>query len=109
MGKKHTGLSIVPSANYHRMHDDLSTIVRSEIDKLNSVVASGRDLDIKELKRLDTCFDGLKKLLDIEKLLRTDRVSSMTDAELLRAARKALREKPKHGDNKHPDPDVQAS
>lgn len=97
MGQKQTGIRVRHTVDYHQMHNDLSKIVRNQIDKISAKIQADIDLDAKELKRLDTCFDGLKRLLDIGKLLKGDKISSMTDDELKKAARKVLREGRKHG------------
>jgi hypothetical protein len=48
------------------------------------------------MQKLDSCYSGMKKLLEIEAQLKSDAISSMTNEDLMKIARKVLREKPKN-------------
>tara|TARA_R110002020_G_scaffold65599_1_gene173186 strand:- start:238 stop:528 length:291 start_codon:yes stop_codon:yes gene_type:complete len=88
--KSHT-VTIYQSADNHKLLHDLYVITRKQIERLKSVAEDGALL-AQDLKALDSAYDGLKKLIGIEKELKTDALASMTDEELKALSRKALRE-----------------
>ena len=45
------------------------------------------------MRKLDGCFNGMKRLLEIENQLKSDFIASMTDEELVKLAKKAIRER----------------
>ena len=56
------------------------------------------------MQKLDSCFHGMKKLLEIEAQLRSDKITRMTDEELIKLAKKAIRErKPRNEETVSPD------
>ena len=88
--KSHT-VTIYQSADNHKLLHDLYVITRKQIERLKAVAEDGALL-AQDLKALDSAYDGLKKLIGIEKELKTDALASMTDEELKALSRKALRE-----------------
>jgi len=91
MAKDHT-VTVYQNADNHKLLHDLYMITRKQIEGLRRKVEEEDDLTQKDLKTLDLCYDGLKKLIGIEKELKTDALASMTDDELRALARKTLRE-----------------
>tara|TARA_Y100000310_G_scaffold253858_1_gene260840 strand:+ start:205 stop:507 length:303 start_codon:yes stop_codon:yes gene_type:complete len=91
MAKDHT-VTVYQNADNHKLLYDLYMITRKQIEGLRRKVEDEDDLTAKDLKTLDLCYDGLKKLISIEKELKTDALASMTDDELKALARKTLRE-----------------
>lgn len=91
MAKDHT-ITVYQNADNHKLLHDLYMITRKQIEGLRRKVEEEDDLTAKDLKTLDLCYDGLKKLIGIEKELKTDALASMTDDELRSLARKTLRE-----------------
>ena len=91
MKKDHT-ITVYQNADNHKLLHDLYMITRKQIEGLRGKVEADDDLNQKDLKTLDRCYDGLKKLIGIEKELKTDAIASMTDGELRALARKTLRE-----------------
>ena len=91
MAKDHT-VTVYQNADNHKLLHDLYMITRKQIEGLRGKVEDDEDLTAKDLKTLDLCYDGLKKLIGIEKELKTDALASMTDDELRALARKTIRE-----------------
>ncbi len=91
MAKDHT-ITVYQNADNHKLLHDLYMITRKQIEGLRDKVEAEADLTQKDLKTLDLCYDGLKKLIGIEKELKTDAIASMTDDELRAVVRKTLRE-----------------
>jgi len=91
MAKDHT-VTVYQNADNHKLLYDLYMITRKQIEGLRRKVEDEDELTAKDLKTLDLCYDGLKKLIGIEKELKTDTLASMTDDELKALARKTLRE-----------------
>jgi len=91
MAKDHT-VTVYQNADNHKLLHDLYMITRKQIEGLRRKVEDEDELTAKDLKTLDLCYDGLKKLIGIEKELKTDTLASMTDDELKALARKTLRE-----------------
>jgi|TARA_Y100000296_G_scaffold56382_1_gene64696 hypothetical protein len=89
--KGHT-VTIYQNADNHKLLHDLYMITRSQIEGLRVKIDNSDELTAKDMKTLDLCYDGLKKLIGIEKELKTDALASMTDDELKALARKTLRE-----------------
>ena len=89
--KDHT-VTVYQNADNHKLLHDLYMITRKQIEGLRTKVDKDAELTAKDVKTLDTCYDGLKKLIGIEKELKTDALASMTDDELKALARKTLRE-----------------
>ena len=92
-GKK---VNVVQSKDKHKLWDDLFSITKSQISGLKQKIDSGGELDHREMQNLDSCYSGMKKLLEIEAQLKSDAISSMTNEDLMKIARKVLREKPKN-------------
>ena len=88
-GKK---VRIVQSKDKHALWDDLFSITESQIKALKVKVDDGEELDVKDMSKLDSCYGGMKKLLEIEVVLKTDAISSLSTEELKRLAKKAIRE-----------------
>ena len=91
MPKDHS-ITVYQSADNHKLLHDLYMITRKQIEGLRRKIEDDDDLTAKDLKTLDLCYEGLKKLIGIEKELKTDALASMTDDELKALARKTLRE-----------------
>ena len=91
MAKDHT-VTVYQNADNHKLLHDLYMITRKQIEGLRDKVEAEADLTQKDLKTLALCYDGLKKLIGIEKELKTDAIASMTDDELRAVVRKTLRE-----------------
>lgn len=79
----------------HKLWDDLFDITQSQVEALKTIIESGGTLDNKDMSKLDSCYGGMKKLLEIEAQLKSDAIASMTDKELLDLANKAIREQRK--------------
>tara|TARA_R110000744_G_scaffold19487_3_gene51444 strand:+ start:1001 stop:1336 length:336 start_codon:yes stop_codon:yes gene_type:complete len=94
-GKK---VKIVQSRDKHKLWDDLFHITESQITKLKEKVLDDEELDSKDMQKLDGCFNGMKKLLEIETQLRSDQISKLTDEELIRLAQKTIRERKQKND-----------
>ena len=92
-GKK---VKVVQSKDKHKLWDDLFSITESQISGLKQKIDEGGELDHREMQKLDSCYSGMKKLLEIEAQLKSDAISSMTNEDLMKIARKVLREKPKN-------------
>tara|TARA_R100000656_G_scaffold9416_1_gene10264 strand:- start:6790 stop:7224 length:435 start_codon:yes stop_codon:yes gene_type:complete len=88
-GKK---VRVVQSKDKHALWDDLFSITESQIKALKTKVEDGEDLDTKDMSKLDSCYGGMKKLLEIEVVLKSDAISSLSTDELKRLAKKAIRE-----------------
>ncbi len=91
MAKDHT-ITVYQNVDNHKLLDDLYMITRKQIEGLRGKVDNEDVLTQKDLRTLDLCYDGLKKLIGIEKELKTDALASMTDDELRGLCRKTLRE-----------------
>ena len=88
-GKK---VRVVQSKDKHALWDDLFSITESQIKALKLKIEDGDDLDHKDMSKLDSCYGGMKKLLEIEVVLKSDAISSLSTEELKRLAKKAIRE-----------------
>ena len=88
-GKK---VKILQSPDKHKLWGDLFAITESQIGALKEKIEAGEDLDPKDMNKLDSCYGGMKKLLEIEAILKSDAISSMTTEELKRMCKKSLRE-----------------
>jgi len=84
---------IVQTKDKHKLWDDLFAITESQISLLKERVDSNQELDDKDMRKLDGCFNGMKRLLEIENQLKSDFIASMTDEELVKLAKKAIRER----------------
>jgi len=85
-------VKVLQTQDKHRLWGDLFSITESQIRSLKDKVDSGDDLDPKDMNKLDSCYNGLKKLLEIESVLKSDAIASMTTDDLKRVAKKAIRE-----------------
>lgn len=94
-GKK---VKVVQSRDKHKLWDDLFHITESQITRLKEKIVEERDLDPKDMQKLDSCFNGMKKLLEIEAQLKSDQIAKMTDEELIKLARKVIRERKQTND-----------
>ena len=97
MGKK---AQIVQSRDKHKLWDALFHITESQITALKGKIKDGEDLDHKDMQKLDSCFGGLKKLLEIESQLKSDSISKLSNDELEKLVRKALRERKASNDKR---------
>ena len=88
-GKK---VKILQTQDKHKLWADLFSITESQIGSLKDKVAKGQELDPKDMSKLDSCYNGMKKLLEIETVLKSDAIASMSTEELKRMAKKAIRE-----------------
>ena len=91
-------VKIVQSRNKNKLWDDLFHITESQIGRLKEKIDTGDELDHKDMQKLDSCFNGMKKLLEIEVQLKSDKIAKMTDEELMRLAKKAMRERKQKND-----------
>lgn len=90
-------IKITQSRDKHKLWDDLFHITESQIARLKEKIDTAGELDYKDMQKLDSCFHGMKKLLEIEVQLKSDTITRMTDEELIKLAKKAIRErKPKN-------------
>ena len=85
-------ITILQTSDKHRLWADLFSITESQIGSLKDKVESGEELDPKDMSKLDSCYSGMKKLLEIEAILKSDVIASMSTEELRRMAKKAIRE-----------------
>ena len=83
---------IYQNADKHLLLNNLYTITRKQIAGLLETSESGKELSDKDMKRLDLCYDGVRKLIAIEKDIKSDSIGAMPDSDLRALARKALRE-----------------
>ena len=88
-------VTVYHNTDKHRLLHDLYKITRTQISRLLERVEAGDDLGTVDLKTLDLSYDGLKKLIAIEKELKSDKIGSMTDDELDSLVMKARRERKK--------------
>lgn len=88
-GKK---VTVLQTSDKHKLWADLFAITESQIGSLKDKIDSGEDLDPKDMNKLDSCYGGMKKLLEIEAILKSDAIASMTTEELKRMCKKSLRE-----------------
>lgn len=89
-------VTVYQNADTHKLLNDLYVITRNQIETLLAKVKDGDELNTKDLKSLDMCYDGLRKLIIIQKELGTDKMASLPDDELRSLARKAIREEKKN-------------
>jgi hypothetical protein len=92
-------VSVLYTKDKHKLWSDLFSITESQISSLKTKVDSGGELDPKDLQKLDSCYSGMKKLLEIEAVLKSDAISSMSNDDLLKISRKIIRERPKTDDS----------
>tara|TARA_R110000744_G_scaffold236549_1_gene354099 strand:+ start:74 stop:547 length:474 start_codon:yes stop_codon:yes gene_type:complete len=85
-------VEIVQTSDKHKLWADLFTITESQIEGLKEKVADGIELDSKDMSKLDSCYGGMKKLLEIESILKSDIIASLSTDELRSMAEKAIRE-----------------
>ena len=94
MGKS-SHVSIYRNTDKHRLLHDLYTITRTQITRLVEKLETNEEFSSTDLKTLDLSYDGLKKLIGIEKELKSDKIGGMTDEELDALVTKARRERGK--------------
>ena len=85
-------VEILQTQDKHKLWADLFSITESQIRSLKDKVESGDELGPKDMSKLDSCYGGMKKLLEIETILKSDVIASMSTEELKRMAKKAIRE-----------------
>ena len=85
-------VKVLQTQDKHRLWADLFSITESQIKALKEKIEEGKDLDSKDMSKLDSCYGGMKKLLEIEAILKSDAISSLSTEELKRIAKKAIRE-----------------
>jgi hypothetical protein len=88
-------ITVYHTTDKHRLLSDLYKITRTQITKLLEKVEEGLELSSTDLKTLDLSYDGLKKLINIEKELKSDKIGSMTDDQLEALVMKARRDRKK--------------
>lgn len=93
MASKERTVTIYDNVDNHKLLHDLYIILDSQISVLKGLAEKGVVLGSQEMKSLDTCMDGLKKVISVGKELKGDGVSSMTNDEVRGLARKSLRQK----------------
>jgi hypothetical protein len=93
MPRKNTDqkITIYRNADKHLLLNQLYSITRKQVGGLHEKSEDGDELSDKDMKRLDLCYDGLKKLIGIEKELKSDAIGSMPDEELRALVRKTLK------------------
>lgn len=84
-------INIYRNADKHLLLHQLYAITRQQVGGLHEKSEDGDELSDKDMKRLDLCYDGLKKLIAIEKELKSDAIGSMPDEELRALVRKTLK------------------
>tara|TARA_R110000737_G_scaffold34031_2_gene52325 strand:+ start:187 stop:684 length:498 start_codon:yes stop_codon:yes gene_type:complete len=85
-------VTILPTADKHKLWADLFSLTESQINSLKQKVSDGIELDHKDMSKLDSCYGGMKKLLEIESTLKSDAIASLSTEELMALAKKAIRE-----------------
>ena len=85
-------VDILQTNDKHKLWADLFAITESQIGSLKAKIEAGQELDPKDMNKLDSCYGGMKKLLEIEAQLKSDAIASMTTEELKRMCKKSLRE-----------------
>ena len=85
-------VQILQTQDKHKLWADLFSITERQIGSLKEKIESGLELDSKDMSKLDSCYNGMKKLLEIETVLKSDAIASMSTEELKRMAKKAIRE-----------------
>lgn len=85
-------VKILQTQDKHQLWADLFYITETQITALKDKINDGDELDQKDMNKLDSCYGGMKKLLEIESILKSDVIASMTTEDLKRAAKKSLRE-----------------
>tara|TARA_R110002012_G_scaffold202391_1_gene371439 strand:- start:21774 stop:22214 length:441 start_codon:yes stop_codon:yes gene_type:complete len=85
-------VTVLQTADKHKLWADLFSITESQIGSLKEKIEAGEELDPKDMSKLDSCYNGMKKLLEIESVLKSDAIASMSTDELRRMAKKAIRE-----------------
>jgi len=85
-------VKVLQTADKHKLWADLFSITESQIKALKDKIEDGEELDPKDMSKLDSCYNGMKKLLEIESVLKSDVIASMSTEELKRMAKKAIRE-----------------
>ena len=94
MAREHK-VTVYHNTDKHRLLHDLYTITRTQISRLLEKVEDDHELTSTDLKTLDLSYDGLKKLIGIEKELKSDQIGSMTDDQLDALVTKTRRERTK--------------
>ena len=85
--------NIVQSKDKHKLLDDLFSITEKQIADLKLKTERGEEFDHKDMQKLDSCLGGMKKLIDLENALKSDHIAKMTNEDLVKLARKAIRER----------------
>ena len=83
---------VLQTSDKHKLWADLFSITESQIGSLKDKVTDGLELSKDDMSKLDSCYSGRKKLLEIEAILKSDVIASMSTDELRRMAKKAIRE-----------------
>lgn len=94
MAREHK-VTVYHNTDKHKLLHDLYTITRTQVSALLEKINSDTELTSTDLKTLDLSYDGLKKLIGIEKELKSDKIGSMTDSELDSLVTKTRRERTK--------------
>ncbi len=85
-------VEILQTHDKHKLWADLFSITQGQIQILKEKSMDGGELDPKEMSKLDSCFNGIKRLIEIESQLKSDAIASMTTEDLVNLAKKAVRE-----------------
>ena len=91
-GHRGSKVKVLQTSDKHKLWADLFAITESQIGSLKDKVENDQELDPKDMSKLDSCYNGMKKLLEIEAILKSDAIASMSTEELKRMAKKAIRE-----------------
>ena len=86
-------VTVLQTSDSHALWNDLFYITESQVGYLKQKIVDGGVLDSKDMQKLDSCYGGMKKLLEIESILKSDKISAMSDEDLIRVARKTIRER----------------
>ena len=85
-------IDLTPLRHPKQLWDDLYLITHTQIQQLKEKVLASEELDRVDSQKLDSCYVGLKRLLEIEAALKTDELQKASDSELLQLVNKATRE-----------------
>ena len=85
--------NIIQSRDKHKLLDDLFYITERQIADLKLKADKGSEFDHKDMQKLDSCLGGMKKLIELEVALKSDHIAKMTNEDLVKLARKAIRER----------------
>jgi len=85
-------VDVIPLRDPKELWSDLYTITQSQVQDLKDKVTGGQELDKTDFQKLDSCYRGLERLLVIEKDLKSDVLTKLTNDELSKLVKKTQRE-----------------